>query len=293
LAAPAISIVLPARNREALVARAIESVLCQSFGDFELLLVDDHSTDRTRAVFERYVSDGRVRVTSSPRSGAAAARNHGLDLASGRLIAFQDSDDEWAGGKLETAVDALDRAPASSVFYSDMARVRSDGSVVPIRAPQHVTRGVVVSEETLDYQVRAIGIGSAVIRRECFDVIGGFDERLARFSDLDLFIRLSAHFDFVHEPALLVDYHATRGISTDGAALVAARRYLLRKYRHRLRGHHVAYQYVLLARALADNGQSFLAKRYAARAVLASPRCEAVRRDARSFFNSAAAPSWA
>ena len=293
MAAPAVSIVLPAHNREALVARAIESVLCQSFGDFELLLVDDHSTDRTRAVFGRYASDERVRITSSPRRGAAAARNHGLGCASGGLIAFQDSDDEWAEGKLETAVSALDRAQASAVFYSDMARVRPDGAVVPLPAPRQVTRGVVVSEDTLDYQVRAIGIGSAVIRRECFDLVGGFDERLSRFSDLDLFIRLSAHFDFAHERAPLVKYYATRGISADSAALVAARRYLVRKYRAHLRRHHVAYQYVLLARALADNGQPFSAMRCAARAVLVSPRCEAVRRDAGSFFSSAAVPSWA
>ena len=170
--APLISVVLPTFNRGATLARAIDSVLKQTYTDFELIVVDDRSTDQTDSILAQYCGLDNVRIVSQSQSGCAAARNLGVHVARGRYIAFQDSDDEWLTHKLEKAVSFLTKADTSAgVFYSDMIRVHPDGRHSSFCAPE-VTRGVLIDEGTLDYQVFCIGIQSVVIKRECFDRAG-------------------------------------------------------------------------------------------------------------------------
>ena len=96
------------------------------------------------------------------------------------------------------AVNALDPGPTElGVFYSDMWRIRKDQSGIYFESPD-VQRGVLIDERTLDYQVACVGIVSALIKRECFAQVGVFDESLIRYSDLDLFIRSSDRYDFLH-----------------------------------------------------------------------------------------------
>lgn len=175
---PTVSIVLPTYNRGKTLKRAVDSVLNQTFNDFELIMVDDRSTDDTHKLLREYSVNNQVRVVSQISRGCSAARNIGVGGSRGRYIAFQDSDDEWMPHKLETAVahwKAAGLRPAC--FYSDMLRVERDGSSYYFPAPD-VQRGVLISEDTLDYQVHCIGIQSAVIKRECFDKTGLFDESL-------------------------------------------------------------------------------------------------------------------
>ena len=231
---PIVSVVLPTLNRARTLGRAIQSVLDQTFGDFELIIVDDRSTDDTTLVFDKYANQEKVRLISQLAPGCAAARNVGVCISRGRYIAFQDSDDEWVPDKLERAVGALeDSGPEVGVFYSDMIRIEKDGRRSYWQSPD-VERGVLVNERILDFQVACIGIQSAVIKRECFLKAGLFDERLPRFIDLELFIRLADQFDFIHCREPLVRYYSVDGISTDSRAQVIARTYLIEKYRHRL-----------------------------------------------------------
>ena len=195
---PTVSVVLPTLNRGKTLKRAIDSVLDQTFNDFELIIVDEKSTDETHDLFNEYFVHPQIRLVSTLTPGCAAARNTGISISRGRYIAFQDSDDEWSRNKLEIAVDKLKNAIASvGVFYSDMLRIEEDGTTIYFEAPD-VRRGILIDELTLDYQVFRIGIQSAVIKRECFDVAGLFDESLPRYIDLELFIRLSDHFEFIH-----------------------------------------------------------------------------------------------
>lgn len=272
-APPLVSVILPVRNRERTLARAVRSVLEQGLGDLELIVVDDGSTDGTPALLQQLAEDPRVKLLAGTGSGAAKARNLGLAAARGRLLAFQDSDDEWRPQKLERAVAALEgTGPDTAVFYSNMTQVLPDGRQVDFPAPE-VTAGNLIDESTMDYQVRGIGIQSAVIKRECVETAGGFDEALPRFIDLELFARLALRYRFVRSPEALVDYHHGPGISTDTAALVTARRYLLRKYMDRLRTEprHLAWQYLHLAEALAKNGEHIRSAGWIARAGLKSP----------------------
>ena len=114
-----------------------------------------------------------------------------------------------------------------------------------------------IDERTLDFSVRCIGIQSAVVKRECFDLAGGFDEALPRLIDLELLVRLSDKYRFVRSPEALVNYRLGAGISSNKGALVAARRHLLHKYRDRLaqHRHHLAGQHLYLGLALQDNGE--------------------------------------
>src|ERR1044072_4025280 len=103
MAGPTVSIVLPAFNRERSLAATIDSVLTQTFPDWELVVVDDGSSDSTPAIIERYHRrfPGKIRAIAQPNAGVAAARNHAITAATGELVAFIDSDDLWPPGNLE------------------------------------------------------------------------------------------------------------------------------------------------------------------------------------------------
>jgi glycosyltransferase involved in cell wall biosynthesis len=277
----AVSVVLPTYNRALTIERAIESVLNQTFADLEILVVDDGSTDDTHLVLSKYAGRSNVTLVSTPHRGCSAARNMGIKMSRGRYVAFQDSDDEWVPEKLATAMAFLDgTAPETGVFYSDMMLILPDGRSAVLKSPE-VERGVLVDERTLDYQVLFIGIQSAVIKRQCFDEAGCFDEALPRLIDLELLIRLSDKFRFVRCQEVLVKYYFGDGISMNSQALVAARRHLIHKYRDRLkqRKHHLAKQYLHLAYALRYNGEKYKSLRFILRAFLTSPRHARIRKD--------------
>ncbi len=281
-ARPAVSIILPTYNRAHCIRRSIDSVLSQTFKDFELIVIDDGSKDDTKQILESYDDRRIVYVHNTENRGQTRRLNDGLRLARADLIAFQDSDDEWLPDKLEKAVAVLiGAADEVGVFYSDMTRVHDDGSLRAWKSPD-VVHGVLVSETTLDYQHVGIGIQSAVIRRTCLARSGLFDEALPRFIDLDLFIRLSDLFGFHHSEEALVRYYAGGEISRDTGALVKARRHLIAKYRQRLRAHrhHLAHQYLLLAQALRWSGSRYRSRALAMAALVTSPTDPRIRRKA-------------
>ncbi len=228
--APAVSIILPTWQRAALLGRAIRSVLAQTFPDFELLVVDDGSTDGTAMVLTGF-RDARLRLLRHDTNrGAAAARNLGIRHARAPFLAFQDSDDEWAPDKLARHMAAFATCPPDvGLVYSDMERVHDDGRVTYFRSPA-VPPGRLIDERTGFYQVCGLGIQATVIRRACLEAVGGFDEALPALEDLELFIRLSRACRFHHLAVPLVRYHETDGLSKDMRAKIAARHRLLELY---------------------------------------------------------------
>lgn len=227
---PAVSIVLPTYEREALIGRSIRSVIEQTYDDFELIVVDDGSTDATAEEVAR-CGDRRISyIRLDENRGAAAARNVGIRHAAGRFIAFQDSDDEWLPTKLERHVRAFATcAPEVGVVYSDMHRIRRDGATEYHCSPD-VVPGVLIDPSTRFYQVCKLGIQSTVIRRECLTLVGGFNEDFPALEDLELFIRLSQRYKFHHLRVPLVRYYETDGLSKNMAAKLVARALLLRLY---------------------------------------------------------------
>ena len=180
---PLVSIVLPVRNRPETIGAAIESVLAQLYQDWELLVVDDGSTDSTPEIVQRYAAaDPRITLLRGPAAGVCAARNAGLRSGRGRYVAFLDSDNRWLPELLGASVAALEQSDAVAV-YSVVELIDDNGN-----------------RRYLDYDGdrddlidggNFVDLNTLVARREGIDRIGGFDESLRRWVDYDLVIRLS------------------------------------------------------------------------------------------------------
>jgi glycosyltransferase involved in cell wall biosynthesis len=159
-----ISVVIPAYNAERYLAQALESVVRQTHTEIEIVVVDDGSTDRSADVARSY-PDSRVRVVEQPNGGPAAARNHGVRLARGELLAFLDADDLWEPRKLELQLEALQAHPAPAMAFGDLIQVR--GPADPW-APELAPCGDAM---------RAPSIGTLLIRVPDFRRVGFFETR--------------------------------------------------------------------------------------------------------------------
>jgi glycosyltransferase involved in cell wall biosynthesis len=185
---PRVSVIIPAYNAAAFVAEAIDSALAQRYRDFEVVVVDDGSTDATAEILARY--GAVVTVLRQPNGGPAAARNRALRAARGALVAPLDADDHWEDSYLSLMVDRLDRAPETAAgVFAGWVTVDRSGSEIPNR---RVARSAPVD-------LRELALGnrfqpSAVLVRHAAIVdAGGFDEVLPRgVEDWDLWLRLAA-----------------------------------------------------------------------------------------------------
>ncbi len=229
---PRLSVVLPTHNRENLVSRAVDSVLAQSFSDFELILVDDYSTDGTREVLERYRDTSRVQLVFSDRNlGASGARNLGLSKARGELITFQDSDDYWMPHKLKLQVEALDASPECGICYCGSLYYKDKNSYY---IPDGIFKKLDgdISSEILNGNTTSTQ--TFVIRKAILDQVGIFDSTLDPIEDWDLMIRVAqvTQFRFIPEPLVII-YGTPGSISSFRANNASARGRILDKHRER------------------------------------------------------------
>ena len=229
---PKVSVIIPTYNRSDLLPRAINSVLNQTYQDFELIIVDDGSTDNTEEVIKEFQEqDKRIKyIKHDKNKGGSAARNTGIKAARAEYIAFQDSDDEWLPEKLEKQMKVFESAPPEvGVVYTDMWRI-SKGEKKYWYSPKIMPEDGIVYKQALD-RVMGIGIPTAIIKRECLNAVGMFDENFPRFIDLELFVRLSKYYYFHHINEPLVNSHDTgKGISNNNQALVKAYQLIFEKY---------------------------------------------------------------
>jgi len=186
---PKVSIIIPAYNRLPMLKEAVDSVLVQDFEDFELIVVDDGSTDGTAQEMERY--GGRVKVFRHPENrGVSAARNRGILHARGKYIAFLDSDDLWVKGKLKIQVAFLDDNPQYPLCYADEIWIRKGKRVNPML--KHAKYSGWIFEKCLP--LCTISPSSAMMRKSLFQKVGLFDEALPVCEDYDFWLRVSARF---------------------------------------------------------------------------------------------------
>ena len=212
---PRVSVVIPTRNRAEWLPRAVGSVLAQTWTDFELLIVDDHSTDETPAVIARF-ADARIRSFRHERNfGQSKALNTGIEHARGEYVAFLDDDDEWLPAKLAAQVALLDAAPPRVGLVYCWYDKLDEASRERIGTTQLTLRGDIF-EHMLALHVPAATC-SWLVRRSTALSVGGFDEGLQQANDVDFISRTCArgwHVDFVPQVALLTYRHA-RGQMTD------------------------------------------------------------------------------
>lgn len=269
---PRVSIILPAYNRETLVARAIDSVLAQTYPDFELIIVDDASKDGTRAVLEQYRDHPKVRlILSDVNRGGSGARNLGIEAATGELIAFQDSDDVWLPHKLAAQVAALDANPKAGLCYCGSLFSEGTRSYY-IPEPVFARLDGDMSREILRRNTTSTQV--LVIRREALDKAGHFDATLKRFQDWDLMIRVAQVTEFVFLPEPMVIIFATPGnISSVVANDAISRAAILAKYEHLFikTPEHGARNHYITARVWQKLGDQTKARPHLGRALKLKP----------------------
>ena len=233
---PRISVVVPAYERGDVVGRAIDSALAQTVAAIEVVVVDDGSSDDTRAVVEGY-DDDRVRyLAHETNRGVSAARNTGVAAATGDYVAFLDSDDEWLPRKLERQLGALDErgdgwvgayCDVATAGLSRLGRLAGVLSETLFRSGAPREGGRELAESLLSMQV-FMGPGSTLlVERDVLERAGGFDEGLSIYEDWDLVLRVLAEgkLAYVDEPLALTHF---TGDAPAEAYVENDRRYLAR-----------------------------------------------------------------
>lgn len=204
---PKVSVVVPAYNVRSYIEDALVSLEKQSFQDFEVLIVDDGSTDDTATIVKPFCDrDARFRLLQKANGGLSSARNYGIRHARADYVALLDGDDVYKPDKLATHVALLDSSPDVGVVYSASQAIREDGRPTFIR----LSGKPIYSDPLLALLCKNfVGHGSnAVFRRCIFDEVGEFDETLRSSEDIDFWLRIAAtqHWRFHRVPQVLCCY---------------------------------------------------------------------------------------
>jgi glycosyltransferase involved in cell wall biosynthesis len=222
---PRFTVVMPAYNTAAIVGDAIRSVLQQTCPDFELLVVDDGSTDGTADFLDATCSDSRISLVRQENSGAASAKNNAVRRARGELVSFIDSDDMWMPSYLEAMQTALDQAPEAGFAYTDAWTLDPAGRRIGKATAMEWQRPPAVSPPTaelllLELLDRNFVYTAVTVRRSVIEHVGLFDETLRGAIDYEMWLRIAAHgYGAVRPPGLLAVYRRGRpgSISTNRA----------------------------------------------------------------------------
>ena len=213
---PRVSAIVTTHNRAAMLPRAVESVLAQTYDDYELIIVDDCSTDDTPEVIRSF-GDSRIRAfRHAANMGVSAARNTGIHLACGEYIAFLDDDDEWTEQKLSRQVWALDDAyPRVSLVYTWFDHVDAGGER---RAGGRSVVSGDISEHMLGWEIPA-PTSTYMVRASAVRTVGGYDEALSYAEDRDFLCRVAERWPVAVVPEVLMLMHGghTRSEQRSGA----------------------------------------------------------------------------
>lgn len=232
---PPLSVLMPAYNAERYLAKAIESILNQTFGDFEFLIVDDGSTDRSLAILQRYAArDGRIRLTSRPNTGIVGALNEMVDRARAPLLARMDADDLAMPERFARQMSYLAEHPDCVLVGSRVQIIDPDDS--PLRV-----LGKALTHEEIDGALMGAGgqmvyHPSVIMRKSAVQAVGGYRQEYTLAEDLDLFLRLAEVGRLVNLEEPLLQYREHLGKVGHTRTLEqadAVRRILAEAYRRR------------------------------------------------------------
>jgi glycosyltransferase involved in cell wall biosynthesis len=217
---PKISVIMPVLNGQKYIGEAVDSIASQTCQDFELIVVNDGSTDGTCEQARRFAKEIDLKfVHHAKNQGIARSVNDGIRAASGRFIAFLDHDDLWFPKFLATQIAHLEGHPDVGMVHSDFQTIDSEGNVLEasVAACRNRTRvsGHIFPALFMDSFI--VG-NSVLIRKECFDRLGGFDETL-RIGDYHMWLRIARHYKVDYTPKVLTKYrqHQTQDSRTFSA----------------------------------------------------------------------------
>jgi glycosyltransferase involved in cell wall biosynthesis len=200
-----ISVIIPAYNCEKTILETINSVLQQTYSNFELIIINDGSQDSTLEIVNK-IQDSRLRVFSFDNAGGNVSRNRGLHLAQGEFISFLDADDIWTSDKLHSQLEALEKNTNAHVAYSWTDYIDESGNFLLSGA--RITASGDVYEKLLINNFLENG-SNPLIRKDALMQLGGFDEALQAAQDWDMWLRLAAKYSFIAVPFVQILYRVS------------------------------------------------------------------------------------
>lgn len=205
---PLASIVMAAYNAADFIGEAIESVLNQSYPNFELIIVNDGSKDNTEEIITRHLKNEKIKYISQPNAGQTVAKNNGIKRASGEIIGFCDADDYWHPQKLEKQLAILMTDSKIGVVYSDIQAINQQGEIIKENETLAGKQGSILKDLLFD---NFIPFGSTIFRVECIKEHGAFNESYRMGIDWDLWLRFSTTWDFAFSTEKLYFYREWEG----------------------------------------------------------------------------------
>ena len=206
---PRVTIIVPTHNRANLLPKAISSALSQTFTNFELLILDDASTDTTRQMAESFLKDSRVRLISHPKNiGITANRNYGLGIAQGEYIAMLDSDDVWlSDNKLKRQVELLESHEEIGMVGTFARKIDAQGkeigNITSRLANSSIRRNMMCRNQFTQ--------SSVMIRKKVLDEVGWYDENLPIWEDYELWLRIGISYQLRNIPEFFTGYRVHEG----------------------------------------------------------------------------------
>lgn len=201
---PKVSVIIPTYNRADFLKKAVQSVLHQTYQDYEILVRDDGSTDNTQQVISNF-KDSRIRYTRNMTNiGVIQNRNNAVNNSKGKYIAFLDDDDEWLPEKLEKQMSIIEASPAKlGGVYSGAYSIDTKlGKIVKLSVPEY--RGYILKHLLKN---NFIMTSTLVLKKKCFEKVGLFDPEFKSASDFDMWIRVAEKFEFDYVLSALVNYN--------------------------------------------------------------------------------------
>ena len=208
---PKVSVIIPTYNYGQYIARAIDSVLNQTYQDFELIVVDDGSTDNTEEIIRTKQND-KIRYFYQENKGAPSARNKGIEESKGKYTAFLDADDEWFPSKLEKQIEKFQKASARvGLVYSGLIYIWKENEDKAIKIVPTLRGNIFVSF----LKVTVLGSPTPLIKKNCFQKAGLFDERLPSCQDWDMWLRISKYYEVDYVPEILAKHYIHKNQITE------------------------------------------------------------------------------
>lgn len=229
---PRVSVILPTYNRAHLLKRAIRSVVNQTYKDFELIIVNDGSVDSTEEAIKTF-DDKRIIYIKQSNRGAAAAVNKGIESTRGKFIAFLDDDDEWLPEKLKIQMEIFEKEPSKTgVVYTGKWRIDITSNKKTYAPYSHILNKEGDIHKELFAYPNFVSPVTAIVRKECLEKVGKFDETLPSGNDRDLWIRISRYYHFKYIPIALANAYLTPGsISRTEKNIIETAKILLNRYK--------------------------------------------------------------
>jgi len=212
---PLISVLLATYQREDFIIEAIESVINQTYQNWELIIVDDGSTDNTRQLISNFIYNEKIHYYYQENAGQASALNHASTYAIGEYIAFVDSDNRWLPKRLELGLEAFRKKPNTIVAYANIIEIDMNGTETSRQnMPRH--SGNITAKLLCD---NFVSFNTALVKAEAFKQIDGFNGKMRRAPDYDLWLRTSTLGNFFFIPEFLAEYRVMEDqISSDKEA---------------------------------------------------------------------------